>query len=599
MRGALLLILVLLSMSSMAQQQPLSRNDKANIEPWEKSYDEYNSQGKWMMASKYLNDIAYLYWEHNDYKAAIKYYEQSLELNQRLSNENGIAMLDNNLGMLYADIGKFKKSLVYLERTLAARRAFKNEEGVVAAIKNMSVTLNNLGEYDRSITLLDEAISIAKKSYVIEDLMSCYLMLSETFEKKGDVSNSKKYYDLYQTFYNVKQERDIEKFKKLADEEAILKEIAELKSQKKEQELAKLNAELNAAAQDLEKFDSEKVALSDALSKTQLQVQYLETEKENERLITEEEQRRAAAIRNMLLLGGSSLLILSFIMYRNYRAEKKSKEKLHAQNVKINEQNEKLEELNAIIARHNERMQSELNVGKEIQMSMLPNEFPISPYFDLHAKLEPALEVGGDIYDYYFVDDDTIIFGVGDVSDKGVPAALFMSATKTLIKAVSKYHVEPSKILSEVNEQLAKDNESSMFVTYYLCRLQLSTGELEFCNAGHNPPVYIGNDQFMKELSKLHGPPLGTVEGLVYKSGKLKMSPNEQIILFTDGITEALNANNQLYSESNLSDRDIKLESDSSSHSLEVLFEDVRKFRGKTQQSDDMTALSLIYKASA
>ena len=145
-------------------------------------------------------------------------------------------------------------------------------------------------------------------------------------------------------------------------------------------------------------------------------------------------------------------------------------------------------------------------------------------------------------------------------------------------------------------EYLAFNKEGN---TYYLCRLQLSTGELIFCNAGHNPPVYIGNDEFMKELSKLHGPPLGTMEGLQYKSGKLKMSPNEQIILFTDGITEALNANNQLYSESNLSDKDITLKSDSSSHSLEVLFEDVRKFRGQTKQSDDMTALSLIYKASA
>ncbi len=593
------ILLFLFNSVIIAQEQPLSRNDKAQIQSLSEQYKTAESTSKWMMASKYLNDIAFIYWEHNDYKNAIAYYEKSLVHNQTLANENGIAMIQNNLGMLYSDIGEYERSLGFFEQTLAARRAFNNDEGMVAAIKNISVVLNNLGRYDQSIQLLQEALSIARKSYVIEELMSCYLMLSETYEKIGDIPNTKQYYDLYQTFYNMKQEKDIEKFKEIADEEALLKEIAELQSSKKEEELHKLNLQLQKASDELEQFDEEKIALSNTLSKTQLQVQFLETEQENERLLNEEAQRRAAAIRNMLLLGGASLMIVSLIVYRNYKKERKSKEQLHAQNIKINEQNVELEELNAIIAKHNDRMQSELNVGKEIQMSMLPTEFPNRGNIELFARLEPALEVGGDLYDYYFIDDDTLIFGLGDVSDKGVPAALFMSATKTLIKSLSKYHKTPNKILTEVNNQLSQDNEASMFVTYYLCSLQLSTGKLTFCNAGHNPPLYKGNNHHQSLLSQLHGPPLGAAEGINYKGGEIIMSSQEQILLFTDGITEALDGNNELYSTDNLNDKNLQFDSDNPEITLDNLFDDVKNFRGDADQSDDMTALSLIYKAIA
>lgn len=591
-------IIILCAVNSYGQTQPLSRNDKAQIDKSLEAVERAEANQNHMEASRHLNDIAFLYWSHNDYPKAIEYYERSLAHNQGLSNENGIAMLENNLGMLYSDIGDYEKSLNYFEKTLTARRAFKNEEGIISALKNMSVVLNNLGRYDESQILLQEALTNARKTNDPDQISSCYMMLSETYEKAGDVPNTKRYYQLYQTFYNMKQEKDLQRLKQIADEESILKQIAEIKSKKKEEELQKLNSQLALASEELDRFDQQKIELTDALSKTQLQVQYLETEQENERLRNEEEMRQARALRNLLLLGAGSLGLISFFIYRNYRQEKKSKQLLSEKNDQISAQNQKLEELNKIIAKHNERMQSELNVGREIQMSMIPSDFPEIKGIDLFAALEPALEVGGDLYDFFRLDDDHFIFGVGDVSDKGVPAALIMAVTKTLVKTHANYSTLPGTILTEVNKALSRDNDTGMFVTYFLCVLNTKTGMLSFCNAGHNPPLYIDQNGQLDKLEALHGPVLGAIENYKYKQGQKQMTNGDQIIIFTDGITEAMNHERALYSNERL---DLIFSSNGmydSKSSVDKIMSDVALFRGDADQSDDMTILSLRYSDS-
>lgn len=589
--------MILVPIVAEAQLQPLSRNDQAQVDidggNFEKAFNEQN----WKEASRYLNDIANIYWEHNDYQKAIDYFERSLELNQKVDNENGEAMIHSNLGMLYSDLRKYDVALDYFNKTLAARRSFNNKEGIVSAIKNIVTVQNNLGMYDKSIILLEEALGLAKELNDTDQWSSCFAYMSETYAKAGDVLNSKKYYDMYLSWSEIKMNKNVEKLKQQAEAEQILKQAAEIRAAIKEKELAVLRGQLTEASDELNQFSAEKVQLSEALDKTQLQIKYLEIDAEYERLINEKKIERERQLRNIMLLSALSLVVVSFFIYRNYRQEKRSKKVLADKNDQINKQNVELESLNKIIAKHNERMQSELNVGREIQMSMIPSEFPAMKSVDLYALLEPALEVGGDLYDFFKLDEEHLFFGVGDVSDKGVPAALFMAVTKTLVKTHANYSTLPQKIMTEVNRELSRDNESSMFVTYFLCVLNIKTGELSYCNAGHNPPLYLSkNDEYIM-LDQLHGPVLGAMEDYDYQQDTLFMKKGDQIILFTDGITEAMDEENAQYSTERLCQLFNHNGSHTSKESVEAVIDDVITFRRNAAQSDDMTVLSLIYKS--
>lgn len=166
-----------------------------------------------------------------------------------------------------------------------------------------------------------------------------------------------------------------------------------------------------------------------------------------------------------------------------------------------------------------ERMESELNIGAEIQMSMLPLVFPAFPEradFDVYAALEPAREVGGDFYDFFLIDEDHLCVCIGDVSGKGVPAALFMAVTKTLVKSRASTDPSTASILGHVNQEMSQNNKESMFVTVFLGILRISTGEFIYSNAGHNPPYLLRGSGELIRLDRRHGPILGAVEGLSY-----------------------------------------------------------------------------------
>src|SRR5210317_1956749 len=161
-----------------------------------------------------------------------------------------------------------------------------------------------------------------------------------------------------------------------------------------------------------------------------------------------------------------------------------------------------------VIKQQKDRMQEELNVGHTIQMSMLPQAFPAFPdrtEFDLHALLKPAREVGGDFYDFFLLDSDRICLVVGDVSGKGVPAALFMAVSQTMIKTAAKGDTSPASIVTRVNDALSMDNPASMFVTLFLAIVDIRTGRFRYCNAGHNPPYIVHPGGQLTCLDQRHG----------------------------------------------------------------------------------------------
>ena len=244
-----------------------------------------------------------------------------------------------------------------------------------------------------------------------------------------------------------------------------------------------------------------------------------------------------------------------------------------------------------------ERMEEALRLAHDIQMNMLPKNFPPFPdrhEFDIFAAIAPAKEVGGDLYDFFFIDDDHLCFAVGDVSGKGVPASLFMAVTKTLFKATAGNGGTPGEILARLNTEICRDNESCMFVTVFCGILNIRTGQVDYSNGGHNLPYYLHHSG-VSPLDNTGGRALGLVEQSPYATGRMMLGPGEALLLYTDGVTEAMDPSETLYSDQRLAQFLASNRSSSPRQIIGDLVSDVRHFAGGAPQSDDITALALLY----
>lgn len=244
-----------------------------------------------------------------------------------------------------------------------------------------------------------------------------------------------------------------------------------------------------------------------------------------------------------------------------------------------------------------ERIQSELKVATDIQASLLPRLFPAfpdRPEFDIFASMDPAREVGGDFYDFFFIDGKNLCFLIGDVSGKGVPAALYMMVAKTLLKSEGQRLGEPGQILSYVNSVLAADNDSCMFATVFCAILDITTGEVRYANAGHNPPLVIDSTG-IRYLGLKPGFVLGPLEDVRYESERLTLQPGDTLFLYTDGVTEATNAGEELYGEPQLL---TALQSGPQADLVAMIHnirDDVTRHANGAPQSDDVTMVAVTY----
>jgi len=254
------------------------------------------------------------------------------------------------------------------------------------------------------------------------------------------------------------------------------------------------------------------------------------------------------------------------------------------------------------IDEHLARLEEELNAARKLQMAMVPQSFPAPSAdfpIDLHASMEPAREVGGDLYDFFLTEDGKLCFLVGDVSGKGMPAALFMARAKSLIRiATDLMHspdgasASPADIIARVNRELCEDNGDMMFVTLFFAMLKPATGEVEFCNAGHNPPYHL-NGKGAVAIEGGKGIILGVNPKAVYATGRLSLAAGEGMYVFTDGVTEANNTAEELFGEPRL---EAVLHGAASSASAEIVksvAEAVRGFVGNALPFDDITMLAI------
>jgi len=240
-----------------------------------------------------------------------------------------------------------------------------------------------------------------------------------------------------------------------------------------------------------------------------------------------------------------------------------------------------------------ERMAQELRIARDIQMGILPKLFPPFPSrhdLDLFAMIEPAREVGGDFYDFYFLDDSRFCFVVGDVSGKGVPASLYMAVAKTLLKASAGPDQSPGDIMEKVNGALAEGNNRSMFVTVFLGILNLKTGRLDYTNAGHNPPLLLQGDEVIPLKSK-SGIALGAWPEAEYTTQSVVLEEGCGLYCYTDGVNEAFNDSSEIYGMDRLIRKVRQHARGSAENLIKRVFEDVKAFAGQKDQSDDITML--------
>lgn len=266
-------------------------------------------------------------------------------------------------------------------------------------------------------------------------------------------------------------------------------------------------------------------------------------------------------------------------------------------------ENARLFERTVQAARDRERLlalHKELEVASAIQKSILPSEFPPFPdrrEFEIHAAMTPAMEVGGDFFDFFLIDEGRLGFVIADVSGKGVPAALFMAVSRTLIKATALGALPPEECLGQVNRVLTSENVSSMFVTVFYGVLDLASGEVAYCSAGHNLPYVLRRDGRVDALERTGGMALGVFETAAYKSKRIRLEKGDGLFLYTDGITEAMDVGYNEFTERRLEECLRRLPGRPLPEIIDGVVGDVNAFAGGAPQADDMTTLVVRYLA--
>ena len=313
---------------------------------------------------------------------------------------------------------------------------------------------------------------------------------------------------------------------------------------------------------------------------------------EQERLKMEQERDQ---FRSMLIIGGLILVaMVVFLVFRTIAARrlKKAHDELQETHEELLTAYDQLEETTTA----KERIESDLRIARNIQMGMVPRSFPNRPDLDLYGSMTPAKEVGGDLYGYYLAESsDKLYFCLGDVSGKGVPASLFMAQATRLFCTLAAQEMMPAEIATRINNALSgEDNETGMFVTMFLGLLDLKTGHLDFCNAGHNPPVLLrdGKPEFVEMIPNA---PVGIIPELDYEGEEIADITNCPLFIYTDGLNEAENRQQEQFTDERLLELMEQVPFESCQQTIEMLREEVEKHRDGAEPNDDLTMLCVKF----
>ena len=304
------------------------------------------------------------------------------------------------------------------------------------------------------------------------------------------------------------------------------------------------------------------------------------------------EERARLEMISIIIIALIIVVGLSIFIYFRLRSAKRLRiahEKLEVAHQDLQTAYDQLE----VTTAQKERMASELRIARDIQMSMVPSTFPDYEGLDMFASMNPAKEVGGDLYGYV-MQDDQLYIALGDVSGKGVPASLFMAQATRLFRTLATQRMQPAEICTRMNDALSgEDNASSMFVTFFLGLIDLKTGHLSFCNAGHNPPVIGGGEHHGDFIEMIPNAPIGLFPGLDYEGEEIESIKGRPLFIYTDGLNEAENREKEQFGDDRLLDILHTINFDTAQHVIEILAAEVEKHRNGAEPNDDLTMMCL------
>ncbi len=426
-----------------------------------------------------------------------------------------------------------------------------------------------------------------------------YKLMSYAYEWQGKWKEALKYHKEYKKASDSTNTADI---RKQAAEHAMQMDIIRAENQTKELLLHNQSLKLVHAQDELEQRRLEEEALNLTLKNRDIELSNASIKLKNDSLDRQAHQSKLSEYKSKLELEqnkermeritlwtaiGVGALIIAFLCIYLYRRSRHMKALTVAYD-KLETAYEQLEQTTAA----KERIESELRIARDIQMSMVPHEFPERPDLDLYASMNPAKEVGGDLYDY-LLEDNILYFCLGDVSGKGVPASLFMAQTIRLFRALAKQHMMPASIATRLNDELTEKNDNGMFVTMFIGQLNLTNGQLHFCNAGHNPPVIGGDEQQGSFLEMEPNAPIGLWPELEYIGEEIASIKGRPLFIYSDGLNEAENIKLEQFGDEHMLDILRHTKFKDARHVVELMEAEVERHRHGAEPNDDMTIMCL------
>jgi len=557
----IVLLLLLPIFIAFGQEQLYHNNKKMDIAECLQVAKEKEQAGDKKEASRFLNQAATIHWERKEYEKAIEIFEKSLALNMSINNLHGATGINSNLAMIYADLGKYETSYEYFKKVLEYRRTGTDKVSIISANINTSIVLNNLKRYNESAELLENALTLAREMNDADQMKSCYGMLSETYEKAGNVERSIHYFNLYRSFHEMVQKNKEEKYKATAEEAWLKAELLEAEKKNKELELLIKNQTIQQQQVKISEIDSANKELLESKTKQELIITLMEREKEIARLETQRQQEEAKmqlkfanTIRNIFIVGFLMVGIFAFFLYRNYKQKKAINAKLAIQNAEILEQREQilnqkseLEEAFTIIHKKNEDITNSISYAKRIQTAMLTDKDNIQKLVpESFIFFRPRDIVSGDFYWFHAIEGTKdVLLAAVDCTGHGVPGAFMSMIGCNLLNQITSEGIcSPEKILEKLHYGIEQSlhtghTEVRDGMDMAMIRLDRKRQVFEFAGA-KNPVWYIQNGE-IKEIRGDKMPIGGNLDTDKFIQFTLHTVPLEGvswIYLFSDGFED-------------------------------------------------------------
>jgi serine phosphatase RsbU (regulator of sigma subunit) len=414
------------------------------------------------------------------------------------------------------------------------------------------------------------------------------------YKRMGDFRNA---YYTQQRYWEMRDSINNKRNNHLLMEMTAAMDLGRVELEARELKLHNQQMQLDMAAEELAHKQLEEEALMLTLKNREAELANISIQLENDSLeahnknlklseyqskIQAQEQKEHAQHILMIAAGAIGLLVISFLSFYLYRRQLAARRLKHAYH-KLAVAYDQLEETTTA----KERIESELRIARDIQMSMVPQAFPERSDLDLYGLMAPAKEVGGDLYSFEIIDNQ-LYFCLGDVSGKGVPASLFMAQTIRLFRAMAKQRRKPCDIANRLNNELSENNDNGMFVTMFIGEADLTTGHLYYCNAGHNPPLL--DDEFINVESNA---PLGLWPELDYVGEELDNISGKMLFIYTDGLNEAENLAQEQYGDDRLQQMLQEMKSYTAKQIIDAFSQSVESHRNGAEPSDDLTMLAI------